>query len=162
MTDHNTDPSKDHWRTASFTELTPHELYGLLRLRQQVFAVEQDCVYLDLDDLDQQAHHMLHWHETQLAAYQRCLPPGIAYPESSIGRIVVDPIARGQQLGRDLVQRGIDFNLSRWPQHDILINAQTHLQAFYGSMGFTGEGKEHIEDGILHRYMRYASAGAGD
>ncbi len=148
----------ERWITFSFAELTTQQLYEVMRLRQQVFVVEQECAYLDLDNLDPQATHMLYRQEEQLSAYQRCLPPGLSYPESSIGRIVVNPAARGQQLGRALVQRGIDFNLETWPQHDIVIHAQAHLQPFYGSMGFVGEGDEHLEDGILHRHMRYPCA----
>ena len=100
---------------------------------------------------------MLYWQGETLGAYQRCLPPGVSYAETSIGRIVVDPSLRGQALGQQLVQRGIDFNLSRWPDVDILINAQAHLEAFYSRLGFVGEGDTHVEDGILHRHMRYTA-----
>jgi ElaA protein len=143
------------WRTPAFSELTGEEVYALLRLRQQVFVVEQNCVYLDLDNLDQLATHMLCMRHQQLLAYQRCLAPGLSYPESSLGRIVVCPTLRGQQLGRELVLRGIEHNLSRWPGSGIRINAQAHLQGFYTSVGFCAEGNEYLEDNILHRQMRY-------
>ncbi len=143
------------WETLPFPELTTVRLYALLRLRQQVFVVEQHCAYLDIDDLDQQAMHLVGERGGELRAYLRCLPPGLAYPESALGRIVVCPTMRGQQLGAELVRRGIDHNLSRWPGHDIRINAQSHLQPFYASLGFVGEGGEYLEDGIPHRQMRY-------
>jgi ElaA protein len=128
-----------HWRTAAFGELSPVDLYAILQLRQHVFIIEQDCIYPDLDNLDSAATHMSAWRDDEIVAYQRCLPPGVSYAESSIGRIVVAPAGRGLKLGRELVQRGIDYN--------------AHLQGFYGSLGFTPLGDEYIEDGIAHRHM---------
>jgi ElaA protein len=143
------------WQVLPFTELTGERMYTVLRLRQQVFVVEQNCAYLDLDNLDQQATHMLGMRDGDLLAYQRCLPPGLSYPESSLGRIVVCPAVRGQQLGKELVLRGIEHNLLRWPDSGIRINAQAHLQDFYAALGFVAEGNEYLEDNILHRQMRY-------
>lgn len=143
------------WDTLHFPELTTPWLYAVLRLRQQVFVVEQCCAYLDLDDLDQAAIHMICRRGDTLLAYQRCLPPGLSYPQSALGRIVVCPTMRGQQLGRELVRRGIEHNLSQWPQHAICISAQAHLQGFYASLGFVAEGSEYLEDNILHKQMRY-------
>ena len=143
------------WRTLVFSALTGDELYAVLRLRQQVFVVEQNCAYMDLDNLDQHAIHMLGIGDAELLAYQRCLAPGVSYMESSLGRIVVHPAQRGQQLGRELVQRGIEHNLSLWPGSGIRINAQAHLQHFYTAAGFIAEGDEYLEDNILHRQMRY-------
>lgn len=132
----------------------------MLRLRQQVFIVEQRCAYLDCDGRDQRARHMMGSDNGALLAYQRCLPPGANYPESSIGRIVVDATARGRQLGRELVSRGIAHNLQRWPGHDVCISAQSHLQGFYMSLGFVAEGDEYLEDDIPHRKMRLRSDSA--
>jgi ElaA protein len=143
------------WKTLAFAELTGEELYATLRLRQQVFVVEQHCAYLDLDNLDQHAIHMLCIGEGKLLAYQRCLAPGLSYPESSLGRIVVSPALRGQQLGRELVRRGIEHNLLQWPGSGIRINAQAHLQDFYAALGFAPEGSEYLEDNILHQQMCY-------
>jgi ElaA protein len=148
------------WQTASFAELSLEELYAVLRLRQEIFVVEQHCVYLDLDGLDQQATHMLCKRQQELVAYQRCLPPGACYAQSALGRIVVRASARGSQLGREIVQRGIDFNCLQWPGSDIRINAQAHLEGFYSSLGFIAEGAVHIEDGIPHQQMRFASSAA--
>ena len=144
------------WNTLSFAELGADQLYAILRLRQEVFVVEQNCVYLDLDNRDQQAVHILCQAEG-LVGYQRCLAPDPDCPDSQLGRIVVHPEARGRGLGRELVRRGIEHNRSRWPECDIRINAQSHLQAFYSSLGFTAEGEEYAEDGILHRQMRYTT-----
>ena len=148
------------WQTLSFTQLTLERMYAVLRLRQQIFVVEQNCAYLDLDDLDQQARHMLCVRGTELLAYQRCLPPGLSYPESSLGRIIVCPAMRGQQLGQDLVERGIAHNLLQWPNNEICISAQAHLQDFYADSGFIAEGHEYQEDNIPHRKMRYGLLGA--
>ena len=147
--------SELRWETLDFEGLDTGRLYTLLKLRQDVFIIEQECLYLDLDDRDQSALHMLCWRGDELLAYQRCLPPGASYPESSIGRIVVAPAGRGLQLGRELVRRGIELNLQQWPGHVIRIGAQAHLQDFYTSMGFEVEGEEYIEDGIPHIEMLY-------
>ena len=143
------------WKTFGFEHLGTDDLYDILSLRQQVFVVEQQSIYLDTDSKDQQSVHMLCRDGDKLAAYQRCLPPGVSYPESSIGRIVVAPAWRGGQLGRELVRRGIEYNLEAWPGLDICINAQAYLQDFYVSLGFAVEGEEYDEDGIPHRKMRY-------
>jgi ElaA protein len=141
------------WQVAEFEQLPNAELYALLRLRQEVFGVEQNCAYLDLDNLDQEAVHMLCWRDSQLVAYLRALPPGLGFPESSLGRVVVSPPARGTKLGYELVRRGIDFNIEKWPQNNIQIGAQAHLERFYSSMGFVAVGDEYMEDGIPHIHM---------
>lgn len=145
------------WQTLSFTELSLEKLYAVLRLRQEVFAVEQNCVFLDLDNLDQQAIHMLCMGGESILAYQRCIAPGPSSPESILGRIVVCPSMRSQQLGRELVRRGIEHNLLRWSGNDIRISAQAHLQSFYTSLGFIAEGSEYLEDNIPHKQMRFRS-----
>ncbi len=147
-----------HWQTLSFAQLGQAQLYAVLRLRQEVFAVEQRSIYLDLDGRDQQAMHMLCTENEQLLAYQRCLPPGLSYPESSLGRIVVSPAARGLHLGKDLVLRGISYNLRTWPEVGICISAQAHLKNFYTDLGFVAEGDEYDEDGIPHLQMLYPCA----
>jgi ElaA protein len=141
------------WATNTFHELSPHALYQILQLRQNIFIIEQDCLYPDLDDLDQGAMHITGRNVESLQAYQRCLAPGVCCRESSIGRVIVAPSARGTQLGRELVQRGIDHNQSRWPDHGIQIGAQAQLTNFYSSMGFISLEDEYMEDGILHVHM---------
>jgi ElaA protein len=143
------------WQTCDFAGLSTPELYAALRLRQQVFVLEQHCAYLDLDNLDQDAIHMLCWQDGLLLAYQRCLAPGANFSESALGRIVVSAPARGRDLGRELVRRGIKHNLERWPRHDIRINAQAYLQAFYAQLGFVAQGEVFDEDDIPHIQMVY-------
>ena len=149
------------WQTCDFDELTPTALYSAMQLRQNVFILEQTCLYPDLDNLDQAAVHMLCWQDEALVAYQRCLQPGVSYPESSIGRIIVSPAVRGIQLGRQLVQRGIDHNLATWSDHDIKIGAQARLEKFYESLGFVTVGEEYVEDGIMHIPMLYRRSEPG-
>jgi ElaA protein len=142
------------WECLPFPALSASRVYALLQLRGAVFVVEQECAYLDPDGMDQVAHHHLGWRGDTLVAYQRCLPPGIPYQgESSIGRIVVTPGARGGQLGRELVERGIAFNLARWTGHDIRIGAQSRLTRFYRSLGFVICSEPYLEDGIEHTEM---------
>lgn len=148
------------WSTFTFDALSRDMLYALLRLRQQVFVIEQNCVYPDLDNKDQAAWHLLCCEAGELIAYLRCLSPGVSYAESALGRVVVEPRHRGRELGRELVARGVAFNLQRWPGSDICISAQAQLQAFYRSLGFVAEGEEYLEDDMPHRKMRHA-AGAG-
>ena len=144
------------WQTTEFLQLGEEALYAILQLRQAVFVVEQACLYQDLDGLDKAATHMLCWEEDELAAYQRCLPPGKSFRESSIGRIVVAPSHRDSGLGRTLVLRGIEHNLARWPESGIRINAQAYLRRFYSELGFDPTGPEYDEDGIPHQQMVYA------
>ena len=144
------------WQVLRFAALDNAELYSLLELRARVFVVEQASAYQDPDGKDQQALHMLGTADGTLLAYQRCLPPGISYPESSLGRIVVAPQARGRRLGAELVARGIEVNQREWPGSDICISAQAHLEPFYSTFGFIAEGEHYAEDGIPHRKMRLA------
>ena len=141
------------WQTASFDELSKLELYEILKLRQEVFAVEQTSIYLDVDGLDQQSIHIACWEDQHLMAYQRCLPPGLQEKESTLGRIVVAPAARGRSLGRELVERGIAHNLQRWPGTNIRIHAQAHLEKFYSELGFVTDSDVYQLDGIPHLEM---------
>jgi ElaA protein len=143
------------WSTSSFGQLSKREMYDLLRLRQDIFVVEQQCAYPELDGLDEGAFHMRCFEDGKLLAYQRLLPPGLSYPESSIGRILVTPEGRGRQLGRELVERGIIYNRNHWPDSNMRIGAQAHLRDFYASLGFTVDGEEYVEDGISHVQMVY-------
>lgn len=142
------------WLNTRFEALSATELYAVLQLRQDIFVVEQACVYRDLDGLDAHCWHMRHLQDAELLAYQRCLPPGLSYAESSLGRITVTAAARGTGLGRALVQRGIDFNRQQWPGAGIAIGAQAYLRDFYASLGFVASGEPYLEDGIFHLPMR--------
>lgn len=141
------------WQTTAFNGLSNTELYQVLRLRQEVFAVEQASIYVDPDGLDLEAIHIACWKDDGLLAYQRCLPPGLQEPESTLGRIVVAPDARGLGLGKELVRRGISHNQQRWPGIDIRIHAQSYLERFYEELGFVTQGDEYSLDGIPHLEM---------
>ncbi|MBT7720064.1 MAG: GNAT family N-acetyltransferase [Halieaceae bacterium] len=141
------------WQLASFDELSSRELYAALKLRQEVFGVEQTSLYVDPDGLDLEAIHFACWKDQLLLGYQRCLPPGLQEKESTLGRIVVAPAARGRDLGRELVRRGIAHNLQRWPHSDIRIHAQAHLEKFYKELGFSTDGGIYDLDGVPHLEM---------
>jgi ElaA protein len=147
-------PDAVNWEVRSFAELDTDLLYEIMRQRQQVFVLEQNCVYQDLDGLDRDCFHLYCQREGELLAYMRCLPPGLSYTESSLGRILVAASARGLKLGRELVERGVAFNHSTWPHCAIKIGAQTYLENFYRSLGFQIVGEPYDEDGIAHQKMR--------
>lgn len=139
----------------TFTELSNYELYDLLKLRQAVFVVEQNCIYLDTDDLDQKAIHVLGFtDDNELVACTRLLRKGIAYAAyPAIGRVITGARIRGKGQGRPLMGFSIQTLYDRFGPQPIKISAQAHLQAFYGSLGFVGHGATYLEDGIPHRAM---------
>jgi ElaA protein len=141
------------WTCKSFDELTTKELYAILRLRSEVFVVEQNCVFLDMDNKDLRCHHLMGWEDDQLLGYSRVLGAGISYEESSIGRIVTSPAARGRGAGRDLLIQSIDTLYSLHGKRDIRIGAQYYLKKFYESFGFVQKGDIYLEDGIEHIEM---------
>ena len=136
-----------------FNELSIQELYVILQLRAEVFVVEQDCVYQDLDNKDLDAYHVLGILDKEIVAYARIFKPGDYFLESSIGRIVVKKEFRKFQYGYQLVQNSILFIENNLQQNTILISAQSYLTKFYNSLGFTQVGEEYLEDGIPHIKM---------
>ena len=142
-----------HWTDKKFGDLKPEELYAILRLRSEVFVVEQNCVFLDMDNKDQVSHHLMGWQENKLVAYARIVPAGISYVESSIGRIVSSPDVRGQGIGRVLVDKGIQLAYILHGKGVIRIGAQYYLRGFYESFGFKKAGGIYLEDGIEHIEM---------
>lgn len=140
-----------------FTDLTNVQVYGMLKLRSDVFVVEQACVYPDLDnkDLHTDSQHILCFKDEMLLGYARCLPPGVSFPNAaSIGRVAVCASARGQGLASAIMQQAIATCRSHWPEKDIEIGAQTYLQDFYARIGFVPISPEYDEDGIMHVDMR--------
>lgn len=138
-----------------YAGLSLNQLYDIMKLRQKVFVVEQNCPYLDADDLDKDAWHLLFygWDE-QLVAYSRLIPKGIAYPEfASIGRVVVHPDFRKKSIGKQLVNKSIDEMELKYGNIEIKISAQSYLIRFYESLGFYKSGEEYLEDGIPHTPM---------
>jgi ElaA protein len=142
-----------NWTLQRFDELTPTDLYAILRLRSEVFVVEQNCVFLDMDNKDQQCLHLSGWLDTELLAYTRIVPPGVAYIMPSIGRVVSSPRARGTGIGRELMQRSIEAVYNLYGQQPIKIGAQYYLKSFYTSLGFLQSGAIYLEDGIEHIEM---------
>lgn len=136
-----------------FDAFNPYELYALLRLRSEVFVVEQNCAFLDADNKDQLCHHLLIYHNDLLGAYARLVPPGISYREMSIGRIVTSPTARGTGLGKELMIRATQACYDLFGTGDIRIGAQVYAIPFYKSVGFTPDGEVYDEDGIDHIEM---------
>jgi ElaA protein len=140
-------------KVKSFQELNTNELYELLRLRSEVFVVEQHCVFLDQDNKDQQCHHLLLFSDGKLAAYCRLVPAGLSYAEVSIGRVVSSPVYRGKGMGRKVMELAIQHCQDLFGSKPIRIGAQTYATAFYESLGFIAAGDPYDEDGILHIEM---------
>jgi ElaA protein len=141
------------WRCKSFDELSPAELYDIMKLRSEVFVVEQNCIFLDADDKDQMAFHLYGWDNKNLVAYVRLLPPHSAYVEMSIGRVVTSQHYRKARIGRELMQKGIEMCSRLFGKGPIKIGAQLYLKKFYESLGFEQTGEIYLEDGISHIHM---------
>ena len=141
------------WVCKPFGELSADELYAILQLRSAVFVVEQQCVFLDADDKDQPSFHLMGWEDAVLVAYTRLVPPGVAYEEPSIGRVVTAITARGSGIGRLLMQRSITECKKLFGARTIRIGAQLYLKEFYGSLGLIPTGGIYPEDGIDHIHM---------
>lgn len=152
------------WQYQSFAELDNHDLYQLLRARQAVFVLEQQCLYQDLDDADQDCKHLCVWQQNsasnltsnsdkQLLAYLRVAPPGLKYSEVAIGRVLTTAAARGQGLGKRLMLTAIAHCHSDFPGHNIRIGAQHYLLNFYTELGFELASDIYDEDGIAHVEM---------
>lgn len=137
----------------TFAALTPYELYAYLQLRSEVFVVEQNCVYQDLDNKDQQSLHVFVHHHDKLVACARIVPTALAYPEISIGRVIVAEPYRKQQLGHELMRYCIAQIQIHFGQQKIVLSAQAHLQDFYKKHNFVTEGATYLEDGIPHILM---------
>ncbi|MFT4856542.1 MAG: ElaA protein [Algoriphagus sp.] len=140
-------------RVKAFQELTVYELYALLKLRSEVFVVEQNCVFLDQDDKDQKCHHLLLYSGDELVGYSRLVPAGLSYPEMAIGRVITSASARGKGYGRVLMELSIDYCQKLFGVWDIRLGAQTYAKGFYASLGFVADGEVYDEDGIEHIEM---------
>lgn len=142
-----------NWYYKSFHDLSPQELYAIMHLRSEVFVVEQNCPYLDLDGKDQQSWHLMGWDGNKLVAYSRLLPAGLAFAEISIGRVVSSPAYRGTGAGKELMQNAIETAYQLFGHQPIRIGAQLYLQKFYESLGFAQVSEIYLEDGIQHIEM---------
>lgn len=137
------------WHEKTFDTLSPAQLYAIIALRQQVFVVEQRCVYQDADGADAQARHLWAERAGSIVAYLRIVPAGVKFAEVSLGRIVTAPEVRGTGLGRELVRRGIAATRGV----PLRIGAQAHLERFYRELGFQRASDVYDEDGIPHIEM---------
>ncbi len=141
------------WLCKKFDNLTPHELYAVLQLRNEIFVVEQNCVFQDADNKDQYCWHIMGYDNDRLVAYTRLVPPGISYKEASIGRVVTAAGERGRGTGRLLMEESIRQCRDIFRIHIIRIGAQLYLKKFYNSLGFKETGEIYLEDGIQHVEM---------
>jgi ElaA protein len=144
-----------HWQWSPFDALSLTDLYAVMRLRQEVFVVEQDCAYLDADGEDPTCLHLLGWDGDTLIAYARVFPPGASTrPEAIIGRVVVQGARRKEGLGRAVMVEAHRRVAETWSHPPIWLSAQAHLEPWYGSLGYAVCGPGYDEDGIPHLPMR--------
>ena len=141
------------WTCKSFSSLTLYELYAVMRLRSEVFVVEQNCPYQDADNKDQKCWHFCGWDGEILAAYVRLLPPGVSFTEMSIGRVVTAPTHRKGGIGRQLMEQAIERCTLLFGKQPIRIGAQLYLKNFYESLGFKQCSDVYLEDNIEHIEM---------
>ncbi|RYF90846.1 MAG: GNAT family N-acetyltransferase [Chitinophagaceae bacterium] len=140
----------------SFEQLTVAELYSMLRLRSEVFVVEQNCVYLDTDGRDTSCHHLCGWLHNQLVAYCRIVPPGLAFEQPSIGRVLTHAAHRKDGYGKILMQKAISKTYELYDAKQIKISAQLYLLQFYKDLGFEPVGGQYLEDDIPHIAMLHS------
>ena len=138
-----------------FNSMTPDELYEILRLRSEIFVVEQNCIYNDLDGHDKEALHFFISENSRIIAYSRVLKPGTRFTEHSIGRVVVKKEKRGRNLSTLIVNYAKHYILNEMDNIKIRINAQQYLQKFYENLGFEIVTDLYLEDGIPHYAMLY-------
>jgi len=151
--------SEFDWRWKHFGELTSLEIYRVLAARSDVFVVEQDCVYGDVDGLDIHAWHLMAFKGDALACYLRVLLPDPKGDDTDIriGRVLTTREFRGIGLGQKMVERALVHIAGQWPLQPIRLHAQAHLQRFYGAFGFEPISDVHVEDDIPHIWMRKVS-----
>ena len=144
------------WICKHHSDLGKEQLYAILKLRCEVFIVEQECAYLDIDgqDLEGDTLHLMGWQNDQLVAYARLLDPESHAGDVVIGRVIVAPQARGQSLGHDLMDQALHNIKENWPQEPVFLSAQAHLQSLYAKHDFNAVGEPYYEDNIPHIGMR--------
>ena len=140
----------------NFSELSTEEIYNILKLRSEVFVVEQNCVYQDIDEKDQKAIHIFIQKNNEIIAYTRIFKKGDYYEENpSIGRVVVSKKERGKNLGKEIMTESIEFIKKEMEGRKIELSAQKYLDKFYKELSFYSEGEDYLEDGIPHQRMFY-------
>ena len=141
------------FKIKTYQQLTKEELYEILRLRAEVFIVEQNCVYQDIDNKDQKAIHVLGYKKNKLIAYTRIFKSGDYFKNASIGRVLVVESERNNQYGFTLMETSITLINKHFNEFIIEISAQEHLEKFYNTLEFTKFGNSYLEDGIPHIKM---------
>ncbi|GAE37333.1 GNAT family N-acetyltransferase [Halalkalibacter akibai] len=142
-----------NWKVKSFNQLEINELYELLQLRVEIFVVEQNCPYQELDGMDRLAYHLLGYENGELKAYSRLFKGGILFEDASIGRVIVRKESRHLGYGQALINKSISYMESQWQEQTILIHAQEYLKDFYQSFGFQPVSDVYLLDGINHINM---------
>ncbi|WP_227869567.1 GNAT family N-acetyltransferase [Undibacterium parvum] len=142
------------WQCLRFSELSTTQLYAILKARSEVFVVEQNCVYLDMDGVDPLCQHLVAWTPAQeVAAYLRLVPPGIKFAEASLGRVISSPALRGTGIGKQLLSKALEQLALSYPDQPVRIGAQQYLEKFYQSFGFVTASAMFLEDEIPHIEM---------
>ena len=143
------------YKVKEFNELSNNELYNILRLRNNVFIVEQKCPYDDIDGKDIKSQHLLLEDNGRLAGYLRILPKGLSFHQPSIGRVLIGKEYRGNGFAREMMLKAIQFIQLKWKEKEIKISAQVYLKEFYNSLGFIEVSEPYLEDDIPHIDMIY-------
>ena len=139
------------WKCKHYNNLSTNELYRILKIRQEVFIIEQNCNYLDADNIDQHSHHLIGLVDNEIIAYMRIVKPSYVYKELSFGRILVKKQYRGEGIGRQLMKKAIDIF---GPQYNVIVmSAQLYLIDFYQDFDFIVHGEQYLEDNIPHIKM---------
>lgn len=150
--------SEIDWSCLRFNCLSTENLYQILQLRAEIFIVEQDCVYQDVDGFDRGGLHVMgrlpNGDDSPLVCYARLLPPGAKYVGASIGRVATKKMARGSGIGKALISKSLKTCRENWPDSAITISAQQYLHKFYTGFGFETESESYDEDGIPHIRMQ--------
>ena len=141
------------FKVKKFSKLSVDELYDLLHLRQQIFVVEQNCIYLDADGIDKDCLHLFGIVDKKIAGYARIIPAGFTYPTPSIGRVVVDEKYRGNKYAYKLMQQAIKVAIHKFEAKKITISAQLYLKEFYEKIGFKVAGKVYLDCDLPHLKM---------
>jgi ElaA protein len=143
------------WKIKTFNQLTTHELYDILKAREEIFIIEQECIYHDMDSNDLDAVHVFAMEGNQVICYLRILGKGVRFDEVSLGRVITRPAYRRKGYGEQLMQRAIDYITEVMGEEKIRISAQTYLEIFYGNVGFKKVSDVYLEDGQDHCEMFY-------
>lgn len=143
------------WQLKKFEQLELEELYQILKNRVDIFVVEQDCAYPEIDGIDPKCYHLFKKDQAEIVAYARLVPKGVLYDQPAIGRIIVNRTYRKHGYGRELIDQAIKVITEDWAESEIKLQGQTYLREFYQSFGFQEISETYLEDGIPHVDMIY-------